>query len=176
MTKRFVVVLAFVCGILGLTGHVFAQEDQKKPPCAAPEHSQFDFWVGKWNVENEAGIFQGTNRVEKILDGCALQENWTGASGMRGQSYNIYAKRRGKWHQTWVDSNGLLLILDGGLENGRMVLRGETPARDAKGIVAHEISWESLPDGRVRQRWRTSKDGGSTWNDHFVGLYTRHTD
>jgi hypothetical protein len=30
-----------------------------------------------------------------------------------------------------------------------------------------------LTDGKVRQTWRISNDGGSTWKDAFVGLYAR---
>jgi hypothetical protein len=30
-----------------------------------------------------------------------------------------------------------------------------------------------LPDGRVRQHWETSKDGGATWTTAFDGYYRR---
>jgi len=165
--------LAVICVCLTFSNIALAQEAKTDSPCSDPEFSQFDFWVGEWRVVDTAGAFQGTNRIEKILNGCALQENWTGAQGMQGHSYNIFAKRRGVWHQTWVDSNGALLLLDGGLKDGRMVLSGRTPAREGEGTVEHEISWEALSDGRVRQVWRMSRDGGTTWNEAFVGLYTR---
>ena len=154
---------------------VLAQESAKTPPCSAAEYSQFDFWIGSWRVTDEEGTFQGTNRIEIILGGCALRENWTGAQGMTGHSFNIYAARRNTWHQTWVDSNGTLLLLDGALKDGRMVLQGQTPARDGKGTVENEISWQKLEDGRVRQTWRISSDGGASWKDAFIGLYTRET-
>jgi hypothetical protein len=167
-----IVALGTLLVCVGVAFPAIAQDAKQAPACSAPEFSQFDFWVGDWRVTDEAGSFQGTNRVEKILDGCVVRENWSGAQGMRGHSYNIYAKRRGVWHQTWVDSNGMLLLLDGGFENGRMVLTGEAPAQDGKGTVKHEISWEALSGGRVRQLWRMSRDGGTTWNDAFVGIYT----
>jgi hypothetical protein len=169
---RAVALAAFVFS-MSLAGIVVAQDEEKARPCVAPEHRQFDFWVGDWRVTDENGELQGTNRVEKILDGCAIQESWIGAQGMRGHSYNIYAKGRRIWHQTWVDSNGMLLQLDGGIDKrGRMVLAGETPAREGQGTVKHEISWEKLDEGIVRQTWRMSRDGGSTWNEAFVGIYT----
>ena len=166
-------VVLYVCLAAFLTTPAGAQEGDQAPKCSDAEYSQFDFWVGEWKVTDPEGNVQGSNRIEKILDGCAIQESWTGAKGTRGHSYNIYAKRRGIWHQTWVDSNGALLLLDGGLVDGRMVLRGQTPGPKGEGTVEHEISWEALDDGRVRQVWRISRDGGSTWNDAFVGLYTR---
>ncbi len=173
MTKRRRLCAFVACLVFTTAPPATAEDEGTTPPCSAPEHSQFDFWLGEWRVTDESGTFQGTNRIEKILDGCAVQESWTGAKGTRGQSYNIYARGRGQWHQTWVDSNGTLLVLDGGFVNGRMVLRGSTPARDGKGTVEHEISWQALADGRVRQHWRISRDGGATWSDAFVGIYTR---
>ena len=173
MANRCMIGLLATWLVIGFAVLASAEDESKAVPCSEPEYSQFDFWVGEWRVEDPSGTFQGTNRIEKILDGCVLQESWTGAQGMRGHSYNIYAKRRGLWHQTWVDSNGALLLLDGGFSEGRMVLRGQTPARDRQGTLEHEISWQPLPDGRVKQHWRISRDGGATWSDAFVGIYTR---
>ena len=63
------------------------------------------------------------------------------------------------------------LDLAGGLdERGRMVLSGLMPGPDGA-EVAHEISWEALGDGTVKQHWRVSKDGGEAWQDAFVGIY-----
>lgn len=171
LTAAVVVLSALVCSITSVSP-VAAQETPETAPCSAPEHRQFDFWVGDWRVTDVNGELQGTNRVEKILGGCAIQENWEGAKGTKGHSYNIYAKRRQTWHQTWVDSNGMLLQLEGGVVDGRMVLGGETPSSDGQGTVKHEISWEKLDGGRVRQVWRTSRDGGATWNQAFEGIYT----
>ncbi len=142
------------------------------PSCAAQEHRQFDFWIGVWRVEDAGGRFQGTNRIEPILGGCVLQESWSGAGGSRGHSFNIYSKGRGRWHQTWVDGQGLLLLLDGGLVDGSMVLEGTTTAGDGA-AVRHRISWTPLADGRVRQHWQSSRDGGTTWSDAFDGYYSR---
>ncbi|MGZ3445268.1 MAG: hypothetical protein ACXWLG_06895, partial [Myxococcaceae bacterium] len=49
----------------------------KGPPCSTAGHRQFDFWVGDWEVQTPKGTAAGENKVEKILDGCALRESWT---------------------------------------------------------------------------------------------------
>ena len=92
-----------------------AQGSPPRPPrrCAAPEFHQFDFWIGDWEVQNPDGSKAGSNRIEPILGGCALQENWSGAGGGSGKSYNMYDRRRKVWHQTWVDAQGNMLQLDG---------------------------------------------------------------
>jgi hypothetical protein len=143
-------------------------------PCSSPAYHQFDFWIGSWNVA-AAGQPAGTNSINPILHGCALQENWqgAGAGGISGTSFNIYDQQTGHWHQTWVDSSGTLLQLDGGLVDGVMVLSGQRPARDGSSMVQHRISWTPNPDGSVRQLWEASNDDGGTWAVLFDGLYTR---
>lgn len=144
---------------------------QQEDPCTAPEHRQFDFWLGAWQVETPAGEVAGRNTITNVLNGCALEESWRGAKGSVGKSLNMYYARDGRWHQSWVDGNGGRLDLAGGLDAaGRMVLSGRMPGPDG-GEVMHEISWEELADGAVRQHWRVSSDGGESWRDAFVGIY-----
>ena len=152
---------------------VSAQEQKlPPPPCSGPEHRHFDFWIGEWDVTQPDGGVAGANRIEKILDGCVLYESWRSANGKsQGHSFNIHG-RDGKWHQTWVDNSGTLLELTGGIVEGRMVMSQDTTRPDGT-PVRHEISWEPLDTGQVRQHWRTSNDSGRTWNDVFVGIYTR---
>jgi hypothetical protein len=141
-----------------------------QPPassCAAPEHRQFDFWVGEWRVTTPDGKHAGDNRIEKVLEGCALHESWQGAGGGRGFSYNAYDRHRKVWHQTWVDKQGNLLLLEGGIEDGAMVLSG------AQGAALNRITWTPNKDGSVRQLWETSADQGKTWQTAFDGLYRR---
>lgn len=135
--------------------------------CDTPEHHQFDFWVGEWTVATPDGKHAGDNRIERIVDGCALRESWTGAKGGVGTSYNAYDSARKVWHQTWVDRSGTLLLLEGGVVDGRMVLSGKS------GTTLNRISWEPRKDGSVRQLWETSTDLGKSWQTAFDGLY-RH--
>ena len=144
------------------------------PPCSAPEHRQFDFWMGEWDVRDAAGKIVGRNRIERVHKGCGLEENWAGAGGFSGTSLNAYDSDRKQWHQTWVDSSGGLLRLDGGIVDGRMVLSGSTADADAAGKVAlQRITWTPLPDGRVRQLWESSIDAGRTWAVAFDGFYAK---
>ena len=144
--------------------------------CSAHEHREFDFWLGHWEV-TEAGKPAGSSRIEPLFDGCALHETWLGAGGMRGESFNIYDGARGVWHQSWIDDHGSLLLLEGGLRDGAMVLEGDRPARSEEAgrgtTVRHRITWTPLPGGEVRQHWQTSRDGGRTWETAFDGLYRR---
>lgn len=142
-------------------------------PCSAPEYRQFDFWIGNWEV-TAAGQTAGTNSIHPVHGGCALQENWqgSGAGGISGSSFNIYDQGSGRWHQTWVDANGTLLLLDGGLVDGSMVLSGSRPATNGS-TALHRISWTPNEDGSVRQLWETSLDDGGSWTVLFDGHYVK---
>jgi hypothetical protein len=143
-------------------------------PCAAPEHRQFDFWVGEWTVMTGEQL-AGRNSVRLLHGGCVLQENWqgTGEGGISGSSFNIYDRSSGRWHQTWVDASGTLLLIDGGLVDGVMELSGKRAAPDGGGEVLHRIRWTPNEDGTVRQHWEVSSDAGANWSTLFDGLYTR---
>jgi hypothetical protein len=143
-----------------------------KPSCTAPEHRQFDFWLGAWEVKNPAGKLVGTNDITSELGGCVLQEHWKGMGGSVGMSFNIYDASDQKWHQSWVDAGGTRLELSGALSAGKMILSGTT--RGAGGAVTQErITWEPQAGGRVRQLWEQSKDGGTTWSVAFDGTYQK---
>jgi len=147
-------------------------------PCDGPEYRAFDFWLGEWDVHRPDGSLAGTNRIESEYGGCVLHERYASASasgsGYRGESLNGYDPGRKVWHQTWVDNSGLLLLLEGGLEDGKMVLRGTTLAQDGT-ATRHRITWTpNVADGTVRQLWESSEGAeGSAWTTAFDGLYRR---
>ena len=165
--------LTLMTGMLLLAGSAAATPPAPPPdPCAAPERRQFDFWVGDWEVLTRNGQVAGRNRIEKVHGECAIQENWTGAKGLRGTSFNIWSANDRRWHQAWVDSQGNYLLLEGGLRDGRMVMEGTMP-RPGGGTTMHRVTWEPLSDGGVRQHWQSSVDGGAVWTDVFYGIYRR---
>ena len=144
---------------------------QQPPPAGCSEKSaEFDFWIGKWNV-TENGKPAGFNHVERILDGCALLENWSGAQGSSGKSLNFYDREDGLWHQTWIDRSGGALFLSGRFANGAMRLEGDRPATAKQPAMHHRITWTPLPGGKVRQLWESTPAGKQQWTVQFDGLY-----
>ena len=137
-------------------------------PCEhTPENRQFDFWIGEWNVETTTGQKAGTSRVERILNGCALLENWSG--GGDGKSLNIYNVNRKQWQQFWVDASGEVHEYAGGLVNGEM--RFEGPAADHEGNrTMRRMTFTQLDGGRVRQKGEVSGDG-KNWSVEYELIY-----
>ncbi len=140
-------------------------------PCSAAEYRQFDFWLGQWTSSSAEGKTQGTNRIEKIMGGCVIQENW--ASGkFQGTSFNFYDAADKHWHQTWVDNGGGSLRLTGGLIDGTMKLSQQQDNGDG-GTVIQRITWTPQSNGKVHQHWQSSADNGQTWQDVFNGFYEK---
>ena len=151
-----------------------ADETAQKPgtSCEAAVRRQFDFWLGEWDVRDPGGKLVGRNRITRVHGGCALEEQWSGNGGVTGASLNVYDVERNRWHQTWVDNTGGFLQLDGAFKEGRMVMSGQAASSAGAPAVTQRITWQPLPDGRVRQLWESSPDG-SAWTVVFDGYYTR---
>lgn len=151
---------------------LFAQgPSSSAPPCTAPEYRQFDFWLGDWVVHNPKGVQVGTSRIEKIENGCGIQETWTNARGITGRSINIYRRASRTWTQAWAGSDGLTLMLEGRFEAGKMLLQGESLGPRGERL-RERVTWSLVTDHTVRQFWEQSKDGGKTWAAVFDGIYT----
>ncbi|HVP63068.1 MAG TPA: hypothetical protein VMT11_21100 [Myxococcaceae bacterium] len=150
----------------------FAAAGPKGPPCSGAAYRQFDFWVGEWEVQTPKGTPAGENKVEKILDGCAIRESWTAADGSHGSSLTGYDAAAGRWTQTFVDDLGMVLVLDGELRDGKMILSGRRSASRGSSML-NRIVWQKLDGDRIRQRWEQSSDDGRNWTLLFEGLYSR---
>lgn len=97
-----------------------------------PEAQAFNFWVGEWEVFNPSDQKMGDSRIEKILKNAVILENWTGASGYTGKSFNHYHIESGKWIQYWVDQ-----------ASGRIHYEGNYDP-ELKAIVFYEVHPEGL--------------------------------
>ena len=148
-----------------------AAAQQTPPGCTTPEHRQFDFWIGNWTVTDSAGgTPYGTNLITREEAGCLLHERWRGSQGGSGQSLNFYDHQRRHWEQVWVASGGNVLRLSGQFSGNSMVLEGDGTSPSG-GPIRNRIVWTQQSDGRVRQVWSTSADGGKSWQVGFDGWY-----
>jgi hypothetical protein len=164
----------FVAALVAPSIVSLSPQSSKTTSCDASEFHEFDFWLGDWdsfeigNPAKDAHI-----RVDRILEGCALREDYQGANGHQGQSFSIYDASRKLWHQTWVTNRGELLEIEGKFQSGEMVLSGSdrTPTgekREVRGV------WKPV-EGGVRETAVTSPDGGHTWKPWFDLIFRPHS-
>jgi hypothetical protein len=77
-----------------------------------------------------------------------------------------------------MDSTGGVLLLDGGMRDGAMVLEGWGVGNDddLDRVDRQRITWTRDYEGAaIRQLWETSTDDGKTWTVAFDGRYQPHT-
>src|SRR5215208_6823054 len=125
------------------TGLIATGQTANQKPCSSPEASQFDFWVGDWDLTWNDSL-HGTNRIEKLFGNCTIHENFSDPKlNYLGQSWSVYNPNNKIWQQTWVDSQGGYIQLTGGMVGDSMVLstaERKVPANvSATGRLTHRM-------------------------------------
>lgn len=141
--------------------------------CATePEYSQFDFWLGTWDVyvgDQKAGV----NTITKEEGGCLVLEKWTDVNGGTGQSYNYYNPETEKWRQVWV-SQIMSIDYEGGLtEDGSMELVGDITYFHNGKTLRFLGRWTLQDDGSVRQYFEQLDEKTGEMAPIFTGIYQR---
>ena len=152
----------------------FALSQNSECACCSPQHAQFDFWVGEWEVFNETGDKIGENLVEKLEDNCIVNENWTGSNGGTGKSYNYYDPSDSTWNQLWLSNSGTILKLKGVASYNKMTLKSEL-TQGKKGEYYNQIAWIKNEDDTVTQLWEIYDPKGNLLNEAFKGIYRKKT-
>ena len=156
--------------LISMPFHGISQENDCA--CCTPQHQEFDFWIGDWEVFNEKGEKIGENLIEKLEDNCIVSENWEGGKGGSGKSFNYYDPVDSTWNQLWISNTGNILKLKGKAEPGKMILKSE-PVKDEKGDYYNKITWTKNPDGSVTQLWEIYDLQGKLLNESFRGIYRK---
>ena len=123
------------------------------------KNHEFDFWIGTWDLTWGEGV-HGTNRIESILDGAVVQENFEG-DGLIGMSVSVFSKEDSRWHQTWVDNSGSYLDFVGEFMDGIMILSRNVVAEGKP--VKQRMVWYDIKPNHFQWNWERSDDDGITW-------------
>ncbi len=145
-------------------------------PCLSrDEYSQFNFWVGKWDVITPAGQHAGNSEIDLMNNGCTIVENWYGANGSQGKSFNYFDTTDNKWHQFWINQSAQKTTFEGKLVDGNMVYYSYDHANDNSKPYLQRLTFYNLGPDKVRQFDEISSDSGKTWSVGYDLTYTRKT-
>jgi hypothetical protein len=164
-THRLVLVVLISTCVAGARQNNAAAQPK---PCSEPEQKQLEFWVGEWDLtwpgNGPSETAHGTNSVQRILDGCIVQEKFSSgdAGHLRGQSVSIFDAPAGRWKQTWVDNEGGYLDFVGEFKNGQMILAREATRPDGTKSL-QRMRFKNITHDEFDWSWEGSKDGGKTW-------------
>jgi hypothetical protein len=131
---------------------------------------QFDFLVGDWTVTKTGDADPLAKvTVTRVADGCALLETVSPLKGVSGAALFTYDADATLWRMNEISGDGEIIQVEGGLQDGQMVLEGDESGTEkhqlvrvtfaSNGDTIHESAVKS-PDGRV-------------WNDWFARDFRR---
>jgi hypothetical protein len=155
----------------------FAQDDnQTKSNCDCEGCHQFDFWIGEWKAEwkdKDGNINEGSNIVNKILDGCVIEENFDGNPAMdfKGKSFSVYNHNHNTWQQTWVDNEGYYMLFSGGMNDDKMILSRKVETTD--GPLIQRMIFHNIKKDSFDWDWESSTDNGKSWKLNWKINYLR---
>lgn len=143
-------------------------------PCQAAAYREFDFWLGQWDITEDGGP-AGTNVVESLLGGCAIQEHYVDPWGTSsGTSLNSYDADTKQWRQTWVSDYGTDYRMAGGLDaQGTMVLVGERINAANGRLLIDTWKWSRIDADNVLQTGRITVPATGRDQQFFNGEYHR---
>ncbi|NQT61639.1 MAG: hypothetical protein HQ556_01665 [Candidatus Marinimicrobia bacterium] len=138
-----------------------------------PEAQKFDFWVGEWNVYGPNDVKVGESSIQKILKGNVILENWNGATGFAGKSFNHFHMASGRWIQYWVDQSSGRIYFEGNFdpEQNAMVYYEQVDKDSEKPL--RRLTFFNISPDSVRQFSQLSSDYGKNWNVEYDFMYVK---
>jgi hypothetical protein len=169
--KYFYIVMFIAIPALGM-----AQDNSQTVPCSLSESSQFDFWIGEWDLswqDSEGKTQTAKNVVSRILGGYAVQENFSTSDGtFSGKSFSVYNANKGVWEQTWVDNSGAYITFTGGMDVDKMTLSREVMTKEGKKVIQRMVFYD-ISKNNITWDWESSSDEGATWKLQWRLNYKR---
>jgi hypothetical protein len=145
--------------------------------CDTPQHHQFDFWIGDWQVfDAETNKLVAFDRVEKHSEGCIVQQNLSLLTDLwrrPGAKYRLSGIGVNRfdgeaWLQMWADNQWGAIVLRGSIdEHGDLVFKSITPSRNRD----LKIVYEKHADGTVRNLEYVAPAGSGKWEKYGDLIY-----
>jgi len=165
----------FIC--INFSPFTTGQNSTQQLPCSFSEASQFDFWIGEWEVkwENSDGTKgEGTNTVSQILGGCVILEEFNGnpGSNLIGKSFTVFNPSIKKWQQTWVDNYGSYLDFIGEYRDNKMILN-RVYTDSNKNKIKQRMIFYNIKKDSFDWNWEKSSNDEETWELSWEIHYSR---
>ncbi len=136
----------------------------------AQDGSEFDFWVGKWNLNWEyadGSKGHGVNSIVKMLDEKVIQEHFEAKDdgpykGFLGTSISVFNPASKTWHQAWADNQGGYFNFIGVVENHQRIFKTTVKQPDGTDL-ALRMRFYNIEENSLTWDWEQSTDGGENW-------------
>lgn len=174
MTKYCYIILFLLAALAAGFNDSCSQPLQDLEP-----EAYLNFWLGDWELtweDVDGDTARGTNRIERILDGRVIRENFKVLSGdlegFRGKSYSVFNPRTDTWKQTWVDNQGGYLDFTGRFEGDKRIFERKGVNAVGREILQRMVFYDITEDS-LKWDWEISEDNGTTWQLRWRIFYKR---
>ncbi|MBK7554460.1 MAG: hypothetical protein IPI55_07640 [Flavobacteriales bacterium] len=134
--------------------------------------TQFDFWVGTWDLAWDGG--KGTNTITKELNGHVVHEHFHDPTAKySGESWSVWDAPTKQWKQTWVDTDGNYMAFEGGVVGDRMELSMRMPDKETGILYLWRMVFFNITPNSMDWEWKRSADDGKTWEVKWAIRYVR---
>lgn len=141
-----------------------------------PAHG-FDFLEGEWDavcrVPTPEGWEEAPGRLtaSRTLDGAVLLERFEGiyhGGPVKGLGLRAFDRETGVWEHTWTDTlrPAPFRVWKGAFENARIDFFAEWIEDGAP--LRSRLTWSDISAGSAHRESARSRDGGKTWELHWV--------
>lgn len=148
--------------------------------CFAQDGSEFDFWVGKWDLSweyRDGTQGEGTNHMVKTLNDKVIHENFEATDdglyqGFKGTSISVFNPNSKTWHQAWADNQGGYFNFIGEVGQGKRIFKTNPTVIDGSEII-QRMRFYNIEENSFTWDWERSADGGKTWSLQWRINYRR---
>ncbi len=138
------------------------------------EHTEMDFWVGSWELQDRNGDRIATTKVTARQNGYVLEEQWHVAKQQNGTVLTWFDPAEEIWKQTRVRSDGQILQLSGKFVDEGVTFTGRQTNQDGTVMQSRLRFVRSDDDNTVKYSIEESPDGDE-WKLLFNGTWVPQT-
>lgn len=183
LSRPYLWLFFMVSGVTGQTMKDSVNYSLDRPLDNLSEPNQlenlYDFWIGEWEVsweEEDGNLGKGTNRIQKILDSTAIQEDFEVTQGFlkgfKGRSLSTYNRNLEKWKQVWIDNGGGYFEFTGKIYNNFPIFETDLVKRNGKEYKFRMV-FKEIENCSLIWDWEMSPDNGKTWELKWRIFYSK---
>lgn len=143
---------------------------------SAQTENEYNFWVGEWTaiwVKQDGTKIEGTNTIEKTLDGKVLQEHFYDPStNFKGTSISVFNPTTKTWHQAWADNQGNYFNFIGETIGEKKIFKTLPVEKEGK-VFLQRMVFYNITETSMTWDWESSFDGGEKWALNWRIAYTK---
>lgn len=137
-----------------------------------PGAGDLDFLIGTWQVTLADRTSVGVNSITKTLQGYAIEEKWSAASGDQSRSLYTFDQAAGTWSQVAISDSGY--VSQRRAEKVKDGVRFVGESRGPSGSVLRtRVTYVRLGDDMMSCKVEHSPENGAEFEATFEAIYTK---